>query len=219
MTHTPLLIDLSDKRVLIFGSGKVAERKIKSFLGQTTISVVATEFSDFLTLKAETHTQLSIQTRDLKNLQNNEIETLLKDTFLVIPATSDHQFNENICSIAKSKNVLVNQVDSVGEVILPAIVRRGNIMMTVATAGQSPALSKFIKKKLAQTITAEYQRMSELQSIIRVQLKEKIDTQEQRKNIIWKILESNEVWHALEHSLEQGLLKAQTLINPYFKET
>jgi len=212
-SHIPLLIDFSDKNILILGSGTVAERKVHSFLSSNNIFVIADNFSASLRLSAEEHSNITLKNVNLTTLSEVEIITLLEGVFLVIPATSNVEFNQKVASIAKLNSVLINRVDTIGEVILPAVVNQGNITLSIATGGQSPALSKFIKKQLTETITIKYHRMSELQGILRDQLKVNIPQQNKRKQLLSKILESEKVWQALETSVEKGLLESQQIIS------
>jgi len=142
MTHMPLFIDLCDRNVVIFGGGQVGERKAKVFCNYSKTKVVSRTFTPELKRMAGDG-EIEIIKDDL-----TDIRRYVQGAFLVIPATNDHKLNALIADYAKTKHVLVNQVDLVGEVITPSIIVKDDITISISTMGKSPASARLLRLRI-----------------------------------------------------------------------
>lgn len=197
----PLMLDLAGKEVVIFGAGAVGERKATLFLDLADVTVISRDFTPALTKLSEDG---KIETIKVKDLTDNEISKHMKNAFIVIPATNDTFLNETIASIAQRSGKLVNRVDDMGNIIVPSVIRRGDIVLGISTLGNSPALSKYIRKKLEEVITPEFEQMARLQKEIRDKLKSQVKDQKMRGEILWSIINDDDVWSALGESYEKA---------------
>lgn len=189
----PLVIDLENKKIVIFGGGAVGERKAKLFQG-ADLTVVSKDFTCALRrLKDEGCIKL-IES----DLEDIKIESIIEDAFLVVPATDDLALNSKIAAMAKRHKILVNSVDRVDDIIVPSIIKRGDITIGISTLGKSPAMSKFIRKKLERIIDEKYADMVRLQGEIRALLKQQVRDPKLRKRILWDILSDEEIWQSLD---------------------
>jgi siroheme synthase-like protein len=70
----------------------------------------------------------------------------------VITATDDQAANQQVHDDADAAGIWVNSADDPERCTftLPAIVRNGPLMLTVATGGHSPALASHLKARLAE---------------------------------------------------------------------
>ncbi len=205
MAHVPLFIDIRDKNIVIFGGGHVGERKAKVFCPYGPTKVVSTGFTAELRKMAERGLVETV-TDDVHN-----IKQYLENTFIVVPATNNRQLNAFIADQAQAAGVLVNQVDGVGEVIVPSIIDRDGIRIGISTTGKSPASSRFLRLKIEELIRT-VTRMVELQNYVRRRLKGEIDDQAARRRILESIIADNEVWDALSQSYETGLAIALDIV-------
>lgn len=197
----PLMLDLVGKEVVIFGAGAVGERKASLFSGFSDVTVISRDFTHALENLFE---EGKIKKISVKDLTDDDIKELIKNAFIVIPATSDTHFNEKIASIAQMCGKLVNRVDDMGDIIVPSVIRRGDIVLGISTMGNSPALSKYIRKKLEEVITPEFEQMAKLQKEMREILKSKVKDQKMRSEILWNIINDDDVWVALVESYEKA---------------
>lgn len=118
----------------------------------------------------------------------------LKDlggAYLVIAATADRKINSAIFSYCRSKNILVNVVDSAKECsfILPSMVRRGALTISISTDGASPALARKIRRDLEQRFGAEYAKLLRIMKEIRPLVLKKIKNPQSRKLFFQKALQ------------------------------
>lgn len=199
-THLPLFIDLSGRRVVIFGGGSVGERKALLFSQYTDdVHVVSRDFTR--RLKNSTNILLT----QVEDLTEETIHTCIKDAFIVIPATNNVKLNNEIAGIARRQGALVNRVDGAEtEVIVPSIIQQGDITIALSTGASSPALAKYLRRQLEEIITPEVSLMAQLQEELREILKNKIPEQRERRKILWEILEDEAVWSALSESYEKA---------------
>ncbi len=201
--YLPLMIDLNDKEIVIFGGGEVGERKALLFHEHAKVTVISREVTRILDHLYELG---KINVIKIKEISENNIRSFLKNAFIAIPATNDASLNAKIAEIAERNGQFVNRVDDFGDIIIPSMIRRGDIIIGISTAGMSPALSKYIRHKIEEVITPEFGEMSRLQNEIREKLKTSIADQKKRKEVLWDILNDDNVWKALEESYEKAYI-------------
>jgi precorrin-2 dehydrogenase/sirohydrochlorin ferrochelatase len=197
----PLMLDLAWREVVIFGGGEVGERKASLFCEHAEVTVVSREFTPRLN---QLFDEGKIKLVKVKDLTESEIRRYVQDAFIVIPSTSDTFMNERIAQFAGESRKLINRVDDMGDIIVPSVITRGDIVIGISTLGQSPALSKYIRQRLEGVITPEFADMSRLQSEIREALKSQVSDQKKRKEILWNIINDNDVWSAISESYEKA---------------
>jgi len=184
----PINLNLKDKKVLIVGAGKVALRKFKRLLlTEAKIKIVSPEFNhEFEVFLKQESEQYTFKKRKFRNKD-------LFGYFLVFAATNNSELNKEITFLAREKNVLVNTVDNaeLSDFTLPAIVNRGELLLTVSTGSSLPALSKNIRKKMESDFGIEYQLLLDIMSENRAKLIDKIEDVKLRKNIFRKIAASD----------------------------
>ncbi len=90
---------------------------------------------------------------------------------LVITATDDPAVNAAVFADGEANNVLVNSADDPAHCsfTLPAVLRRGPLMLTVSTGGHSPALASWLRGRLEADIGPEYDTLLELMVAERTQ--------------------------------------------------
>jgi precorrin-2 dehydrogenase/sirohydrochlorin ferrochelatase len=146
-----LFLDISGKKCVVVGGGRVAERKVRRLLAAgATVSVVAKMLTPFLQELSE----------EFKIVHENDdyARPLLSGAFLVIAATSDASVNRQIGRDARADGVLANVVDDPeqGDFIVPSLLERGELAIAVSTGGRSPALAKKIRAELEELYGPEY---------------------------------------------------------------
>ncbi|MEI7826320.1 MAG: bifunctional precorrin-2 dehydrogenase/sirohydrochlorin ferrochelatase [Euryarchaeota archaeon] len=198
MAHVPLFIDLRDRRIVIFGGGHVGERKAKMFCAFGLTKVVSTSFTAELLKMAESGLIEAI-VDDLK-----DVKKYLTDAFIVVPATNNRTLNAFIADQAKAMNILVNQVDGIGEVIVPSVINKDDIHIGISTMGKSPASARFLRLRIEELIE-NVALMVTLQDELRTILKKEIYSQLERKHILEVIINDQVVWAKLARSYDAGL--------------
>jgi len=82
----------------------------------------------------------------------------LAGAWLVFAATSDPEAQRSIAAEAAERSIPCNLADGPGQSSfhVPAVLRRGELTVAVATNGRSPALAALLKQELAERYGVEY---------------------------------------------------------------
>jgi uroporphyrin-III C-methyltransferase/precorrin-2 dehydrogenase/sirohydrochlorin ferrochelatase len=90
----------------------------------------------------------------------------LDGAFLCVASSDDPTERGAIAVAARERGVLVNVMDDVASCdwAAPALVRRGELVLTVSTGGASPALARKLRERLAEAFGAEW---AEVLSVLR----------------------------------------------------
>jgi precorrin-2 dehydrogenase/sirohydrochlorin ferrochelatase len=214
----PLMLDLSGRKIVIFGGGSVGERKAELFCGCADTLVFSLEFSRRLQ-ELEASGQVRLFRLDLLKVSDSELREIVSDAFIVIPATSSSELNRKITDIALESDILINQVDALGSVVIPSVIKRGDLVIGISTLGHSPALSKYTRRQIEGLITPEYSDMIRLQDELRSYLKKHVAEQRKRKEILWNVLESETVWNGFSESYEKAAETAYSIISRCLKDS
>ena len=137
----PLNVDLSGRSLILVGGGRVAERKACSILSagtEASICVIAPKVTSVL--------QEHAAAGRLCWKQTCYADGMLEGAFLAYAATNLREVNAAVASEAKRRGIPVNVIDdpAASTFQVPASIRRGELMLSVSTAGGSPALSRAI---------------------------------------------------------------------------
>jgi precorrin-2 dehydrogenase/sirohydrochlorin ferrochelatase len=171
----PLIIDFSKKKVVIFGGGSVSARKARYFLDEADLTIISRSFSD-----AVARLPVRRISADVKAMGDEELRTLIQDSFLVIAALSDREQNNRIGIQADQAGILFNNADGEkGDIIIPSVVRGRHLIAGFSTGGGSPAVSRYLRERFEE-ITPEIDAMIDLQLLLRDALMKMDLTQEQR---------------------------------------
>lgn len=140
----PVIFDLTDRLCVVVGSGSVGCRKVRGLLAAGArvrlISTIAP--SDIgLTDQVDLH---------LKAFEPGDLDSAV----LAFAATGAGQLNQDICLAAKARGIPINSASrpAGGDFRLPATLRRGDLLLAVATRGRSPALDRALRDRLADEV-------------------------------------------------------------------
>ena len=186
MRYYPVHLDIRNKNCLVVGGGGVGTRKAVNLLKcGANVTVVGPTMSDRLKNMAKTE-PLTLKLRAYRT-------TDLEGMFLVIGATDDETLNRQISSEAEARNTLCNIADrpEVCNFILPAIVQRNDLVITISTSGRSPALAKKLRKTLEKQFGEEYEAFLQLMGAIRNKLLSQAHEPEAHKPLFEQLINSD----------------------------
>jgi len=136
----------------------------------------------------------------------------------VIAATDDAEVNRQVFNACEAENVLVNSVDDPPHCrfMVPAIIDRSPLVISVASNGTSPVLSRQIRTQLETTIPHGMGKLAEFSGKWRSAVKAKIANPDERR-IFWEELYAsplkeqvfNDNLAEADHLIEQALLEWQ----------
>jgi precorrin-2 dehydrogenase/sirohydrochlorin ferrochelatase len=186
MRYYPIGLDISGRRCLIIGGGEVGERKAQRLLEcGARVSVVGRELTPALA-------GLRLDGR-IDHIPGDYDKGLLKDAFLVIGATDDRVVNERIFRDARKAGVLANIVDDPErcDFILPALCRQGDLVITVATGGKSPALAKKLRKELEERYGPEYETLLRIMGELRAKIIDRGEGSDENRKVFETLVDSD----------------------------
>lgn len=150
MNYFPLLMNIDYKKVVIVGGGHVARQKVEALL--------PTKAQLVLISPTVTETLQHFIDEGLVTWKEKVFEPAdLDDAALIFAVTNDKEVN-NAVEEATQHWQLFSRADAKGRVdfINPAVVRRGDFIVTVSTSGASPGLTRRIKMDLAEQFGDHY---------------------------------------------------------------
>ena len=179
----PISLKLQQQLCLIVGGGRIAYRKaVLLAKAGAVLHVIAPEIeADLLALVEQTQGQYFSEA--FKPPLN------LRDYRLVIAATNDRAVNQQVFEVCEAEKVLVNSVDDPPHCrfMVPAIIDRSPLILSVASNGTSPVLSRQIRTQLETLIPHGMGKLAEFSGKWRARVKEKIANPDQRR-IFWEDL-------------------------------
>lgn len=137
----PLFLDVSRRRVLIIGAGRVAARKARGLLaaGAGEVTVVGPAFCD----EMPEGVQRQARPFAVGDLDGKEI---------CFAATDSAELNSQVVRLCRERGILVNRADrdeaNAGDFTVPAVHRSGVLTIAVSAAG-SPALAVAVRDEVA----------------------------------------------------------------------
>ncbi|MTI67877.1 MAG: bifunctional precorrin-2 dehydrogenase/sirohydrochlorin ferrochelatase [Firmicutes bacterium] len=173
----PIMLNLKEKNITVIGGGKVALRKVKTLLRyKANIKVISPKFIDGFK-ELENQIELIKEKIDVR---------YLKDSFLVVAATSNKKVNKEIKNYCKVNNILCNVVDDIdlSDFIVPSSIKRGNLVISISTLGKSPSLASKIRKDLEFKYTKDYSEYVDILGDIRNIVLRKCEDKQKRKKIL-----------------------------------
>jgi precorrin-2 dehydrogenase / sirohydrochlorin ferrochelatase len=190
MRYYPIQLDIRNRPCLVVGGGAVGSRKVTSLLAcGARVTVVSPEAT------AELH-QAAGQERITLRLREYESADLT-GMFLVIGATDDEDLNRRVSTDSEQRKILCNIADRPDKCnfILPAVIERGDLVITVSTSGRSPALAKKLRRALGRQFGEEYAVLLKLLGAIRNRLLAEAHAPEAHKPLFEKIVDSDILDH------------------------
>lgn len=142
----PLHHDFQGARVLVFGGGSVGIRRARTFGAEARVLLVSPDFAEDDDDAVE-----RIRARPGPDDITDWLDRF--EPMLVVAATDDRAVNDAISRAAMDRGILINRADrsatEPGAVDVPAIVREGDVTVSVGTGGTSPSHSRAIRDWIA----------------------------------------------------------------------
>jgi siroheme synthase-like protein len=154
MAYYPVMLEIEGKKCLVVGGGNIALRKIQGLLEcGAQVTVIAPRINEKI-LKLREDGRIS-------TFERNYMTGDLEGFFMTVAASGDGEVNRKVAFEASERGIPVNVVDDreLSSFIVPSVIRRGDLTVTVSTGGKSPLLAKMLRKKLEKILTDEYEEL------------------------------------------------------------
>jgi siroheme synthase-like protein len=164
--YYPVFLDLADRPCLVVGGGPVAEGKVVGLLAAgarvTVVSpTVTARLAGWAAEGRLVHLAREYRPGDVDGCR------------LALVATDDAAVTRAVAADGCARGVWVNAADEPSrcDFILPAVIRRGRLVVAVSTGGASPAAARAIREELEGYLTEEHAALVELAAEAREDLR------------------------------------------------
>ena len=155
MDHLPIYFDVKDRKVIVTGGGTLAARRVELALrAGARVTVFAErledDFRDLVDNERFTHTIGEVTPTDLE------------DCMLAYGAAEDEARDKILHELAKQARVPVNVADTVKfcDFIMPAILDRSPLVISISSGGAAPILVRILKARLETLFPAAYGQLA-----------------------------------------------------------
>jgi len=166
MGFYPIVVNLTERPCVVVGGGAVAERKVAALL---EVGARVTVVSPRLTARLRSWTEADRIRHHARAYQPGDLD----GAALAFVATDDAGANAAVFGDARRAGVWVNAADDPAhsDFLIPAILRRGDLVVAVATGGASPALASSVRDEVAASITPDYADLVRIVAKVRRELR------------------------------------------------
>ncbi len=201
----PLSLDICGKLCLVVGGGRVAARKARGLLAAGgRVRVVSPALHQAMEALLA---QEGIEWQR-KPFTAGDVE----GAFLVFAATDKPEVQAAVLAAARSNNLLINVADNPDDCDfqVPAVLRRGELSISIATNGTTPAVAALVRRQLEAVIGEEYALLTALMGAVRGDILQQAFTDAEKKILFQKILRDDIVlwlrerqWTKVRQHLEE----------------
>ncbi|WP_199618467.1 precorrin-2 dehydrogenase/sirohydrochlorin ferrochelatase family protein [Paenibacillus alkalitolerans] len=169
-TYYPLMLHLRRRRCVVVGGGKIGWRRTKALLEAGANVVVVSPDAVRPLMEAAEEGKLAWERRTYRVGD-------LAGAALAFAATNDPAANEAVASEAASLGVWITVADDPerSDFIVPSVVRRGRLTISLTTGGASPLLTRKIAGEISAAYGEEYAAYTEVLARLRRRIKNEID--------------------------------------------
>ena len=169
---------MKNARVFLCGSGRLMKEKLEKLLSFEAKIVLFTESG----AEVFSHPQVQLRRRKLCE------EDLAEKPLFVVAAEEDCEENRRISAMCKVKNIPVNVVDvpSLCSFYFPALIRRGEVTLSVSTGGTSPMAASVLRKRLEEAVPSRLEEIIDWSAELKKKLLTEISDPQERKRILRK---------------------------------
>lgn len=208
MAYYPISLNLNNKRCIVVGGGKVAERKIRSLLSaNANVLIISPDVTNYIKDLAEK--------KIITWLECEYDSQHLDGSFLVIAATNEREINKKISDYCNQNNILVNVIDALCEssFIVNAYIKQGDLQIAVSTSGKSPALARKIKEELSEKYGPEYGILLDILGEVRDVVKQKIA--DDRKKVFYELIDLDILDLIKQGNISEAKRRVQSCLSSY----
>ncbi len=198
----PLWLDLVSRKAVVFGGGPVGRRKAIYLAQEAEVIVVSDTFDG----------DLPSSVRTVQGKAEDHLVSMVEWADLVVAATNDPNLNESIAREAERRGKWCNRADGISTFLIPSVVERERYKVAVSTEGRSPGMSRYLRKVLDEQLDRRFDLMIALQEELREAAKEAVQSQKEREQRLWQVLDDERVWDLLEKDPQEARRLAHGIV-------
>lgn len=141
----PMFVDISEKKAVVIGAGKIASRRIRTLSEFTANITVVADRVDETVRKMAAEGILTLHERAYRRED-------LYGADIVIAGTDDKNLNSEIYSVCKCLGILVNVISDRKkcDFHFPGVVKRENLVIGVNAGGRDHRLARETRERIEE---------------------------------------------------------------------
>ncbi|MEX6340048.1 NAD(P)-binding protein [Staphylococcus arlettae] len=191
----PILLDLTNKSIVIIGGGAIAERRVNKLM----------QFDAYITVMSPTLTaklQKLYEQQQIQWLAQDYSIHQLPPAALVVVATNNKAVNRMVKQELPQQTLLNMASDSEqGDVVFPGILKRGKLSISVSTSGASPKLTTAILAELQQQFPPDYEQYVDFLYTCRQQIKQSNISHAEQQKLLATVLDDKYQYKQFQQQL------------------
>ncbi|PTH48768.1 NAD(P)-binding protein [Staphylococcus arlettae] len=195
MAYMPILLDLTNKSIVIIGGGAIAERRVNKLM----------QFDAYITVMSPTLTaklQKLYEQQQIQWLAQDYSIHQLPPAALVVVATNNKAVNRMVKQELPQQTLLNMASDSEqGDVVFPGILKRGKLSISVSTSGASPKLTTAILAELQQQFPPDYEQYVDFLYTCRQQIKQSNISHAEQQKLLATVLDDKYQYKQFQQQL------------------
>ncbi|OGK85382.1 MAG: hypothetical protein A2X52_03150 [Candidatus Rokubacteria bacterium GWC2_70_16] len=168
MGSYPVCLELAGQPCLVIGGGPVAERKVEGLLAAgAAVTVVSPSLTAGLAALA--------RGGRIRHLPREYGPGDVAGNRLTLAATGKREVDAAASREGRERGVWVNAADApdLCDFTLPAVLRRGDLVVAVSTGGASPALARAVREELEGHLPEAYAALADIVAEVRRELRQR----------------------------------------------
>ncbi len=160
----PISLELAGRRAVVIGSDAVRHGKIDGLLAAGADVTVIALVPEGALSRLEEAGRVKVVRRGYERGD-------LAGAFLCVASSDDAGEREAIWVESREEGVLTNIMDDIAHCdwAAPAVVRRGDLVIAIATGGKSPALAKRLREDLGELYGPEWEAALNVLDVVRTE--------------------------------------------------
>jgi len=198
MDYLPVFVETRGQRIIVVGTGQMAEAKCRTVLKTSAQVMLITEApTDAMQTWADAG-RLSLIRRACT-------QSDLEGARMVYAASEDPDINARIAGWARAKGAWVNVLDTPDDCdfITPAVVDRDPVVVAIGTEGAAPVLARQLKADIESMLPQHLGRLAQAARAFRDRVSERLTPGRPRRNF-WKAFFGG--WSAVD-ALSEGQME------------
>ena len=143
--YFPMFVDISTKRILVIGGGKIAARRVRTLLKfaehiEVTAPEICDEMKDILKEEEKKEVPQAVwSSRKVLEEDLKDTSDFLNGADIVLTATDDRELNQKIVSACRMRKILVNTADdkSLCDFYFPAVTEKDGVVIGRIPVGKA----------------------------------------------------------------------------------
>ncbi len=203
----PLLVDLNDRLVVVVGGGPVGRRKAASCLAAGARVRIVDQRPAPTEVPAGAEWAIADYRPDHL------------DGATLVFACGPPALNDQVVAAARARGIWCNRADApaTGDFILPATIRRGDLLVAISTGGAAPSLARRLRQHLERTFDEAFGQWVALLAELRPIILAEVPSEEQRRRLFEELSRPRWLRHlrrrGLDRAREAMLARARALAN------